>query len=63
MIMRAQAGPGWNDTLLWVGYDDAGGFYDHVVPPHEGVPDPAHPCHVAPVCRANLSAGSSAKNT
>ena len=49
-----RAGPGWNETLLWVGYDDAGGFYDHVVPPHEGVPDPEHPCHVAPVC-SNIS--------
>eukprot|EP01050_Picozoa_sp_SAG11_P006965 SAG11_NODE_565_length_8503_cov_20.810209_2_plen_341_part_00 len=33
-------------------YDDAGGFYDHVVPPHEGVPAPGHPCHVAPTCAA-----------
>ena len=48
-----RAGPGWNHTLLWVGYDDAGGFYDHVVPPFEGVPSPDHPCHVAPVCLAN----------
>jgi hypothetical protein len=29
-----------------------GGFYDHVVPPHEGVPDPGHSCHVAPVCKS-----------
>lgn len=46
-----RAGPGWNSTLLWVGYDDAGGFYDHHVPPFEGIPAPEHPCHVAPVCR------------
>ena len=46
-----RAGPGWNSTLLWVGYDDAGGFYDHVIPPFEGVPSPDHPCHVAPVCK------------
>lgn len=33
-----RAGPGWNRTLLFVAYDDAGGYYDHVVPPSEGVP-------------------------
>ncbi len=26
-----RAGPAWNRTLLFVGYDDAGGFYDSVV--------------------------------
>ena len=52
-----RAGPGWNHTLLWVGYDDAGGFYDHVVPPFEGVPSPDHPCHVAPVCQPPLPPG------
>ena len=39
-----RAGPKWNKTLLLVTYDDAGGFYDHVVPPHEGVPDDESPC-------------------
>ena len=33
-----RSGPGWNRTLLFVAYDDAGGYYDHVVPPFEGVP-------------------------
>ena len=28
-----RAGSGWNRTLLLVAYDDAGGYYDHVVPP------------------------------
>ena len=27
-------------------YDDAGGIYDHVVPPHEGVPADESPCNV-----------------
>ena len=27
-------------------YDDAGGLYDHVVPPHEGVPSDDAPCHL-----------------
>ena len=38
------------DWAWYVRTQDAGGFYDHVVPPFEGVPDPEHPCHVSPVC-------------
>lgn len=41
-----RAGPSWTRTLLFVAYDDAGGFYDHVVPPHEGVPADESPCIV-----------------
>ena len=39
-----RAGPSWNRTLFFVAYDDAGGFYDHVVPPYEGVPGDGSPC-------------------
>uniref|UniRef100_A0A0G4F4P6 Uncharacterized protein n=1 Tax=Chromera velia CCMP2878 TaxID=1169474 RepID=A0A0G4F4P6_9ALVE len=35
-----RSGPGWNRTLFIVTYDDAGGFYDHVDLPTEGVPPP-----------------------
>jgi len=41
-----RAGPGWNRTLMFVAYDDAGGYYDHVVPPFEGVPADESPCIV-----------------
>ena len=41
-----RAGPKWNRTLLFVAYDDAGGYYDHVVPPSEGVPADESPCVV-----------------
>ena len=41
-----RAGPNWNTTLLFVVYDDTGGYYDHVVPPSEGVPADDHPCNV-----------------
>ena len=41
-----RAGPGWNKTLLAVVYDDAGGTYDHVIPPHEGVPADESPCNI-----------------
>eukprot|EP01052_Picozoa_sp_SAG31_P041258 SAG31_NODE_6206_length_2122_cov_1.416708_2_plen_99_part_00 len=40
-----RAGRGWNKTLLAIVYDDAGGMYDHVVPP-VGVPSDESPCNV-----------------
>jgi phospholipase C len=33
-IMR---GPDWNSTAIFLSWDDWGGFYDHVVPPHVDV--------------------------
>ena len=51
-----RAGPGWGRTLLLVMYDDAGGWYDHVVPPSEGVPNDEAPCG----CGALGAAGPSA---
>ena len=41
-----RAGPKWEKTLLLVAYDDAGGFYDHIVPPHEGVPNDEAACNI-----------------
>ena len=38
--------------MLFIAYDDGGGFYDHVVPPHEGVAADDSPCHVPPNCSA-----------
>ena len=40
-----RAGPAWNHTLMFVAYDDAGGYYDHMVPP-QGVPADESPCIV-----------------
>jgi phospholipase C len=31
-------GPGWNDTLLLIRYDEHGGNYDHVPPPSGAIP-------------------------
>ena len=39
-----RAGPGWEKTLLAVLYDDAGGIYDHIVPPFAQTDDA--PCNV-----------------
>ena len=33
-------GPLWNETLFIITYDEHGGFYDHVSPPQDGVPNP-----------------------
>lgn len=35
-----RAGPNWEETLFLITYDEHGGFYDHVVPPDQGVPAP-----------------------
>eukprot|EP01128_Nolandella_sp_AFSM9_P005375 TRINITY_DN2580_c2_g1_i1.p1 TRINITY_DN2580_c2_g1~~TRINITY_DN2580_c2_g1_i1.p1 ORF type:complete len:514 (+),score=138.43 TRINITY_DN2580_c2_g1_i1:24-1544(+) len=46
-----RASPKWNSTLLIVTYDEHGGFYDHVAPPAEGVPNPdgIHPYPYSPL--------------
>ena len=28
------AGPDWSSTAIFLAWDDWGGFYDHVLPPH-----------------------------
>jgi phospholipase C len=33
LINAVMSGPNWNDTVIFVAWDDWGGFYDHVVPP------------------------------
>lgn len=35
-------GPGWNDTLLLITYDEHGGNFDHVPPPNTAVPPDHH---------------------
>ncbi|KAL6517985.1 Non-specific phospholipase C6 [Orobanche minor] len=32
--------PQWNESLLIITYDEHGGFYDHVMTPFDGVPNP-----------------------
>eukprot|EP00041_Stephanoeca_diplocostata_P025155 m.651968 g.651968 ORF g.651968 m.651968 type:complete len:591 (-) comp22686_c0_seq1:2013-3785(-) len=45
-----RAGPKWEKTLFYIVYDDAGAYYDHVVPPFEDVPSDDAPCHVLDQC-------------
>ncbi len=34
LINTVMQGPDWNSTVIFLTWDDWGGFYDHVVPPH-----------------------------
>ena len=34
LINAAMQGPDWNSTVIFLSWDDWGGFYDHVVPPY-----------------------------
>ena len=38
-----RSGPGWNETLLIITYDEHGGCYDHVPPPSGATPPDATP--------------------
>ena len=38
-----RTGPGWNQTLLIITYDEHGGIYDHVPPPTNAVPPDTTP--------------------
>jgi len=33
LINAVMSGPNWNDTVIFLAWDDWGGFYDHAVPP------------------------------
>jgi phospholipase C len=35
-----RASPAWEETLFVITYDEHGGFYDHVIPPTQGIPPP-----------------------
>ncbi len=34
LINAVMSGPNWNDTVIFLAWDDWGGFYDHVAPPN-----------------------------
>ena len=53
-------GPGWENTMFFVAYDDGGGFYDHVTPPSEGERSPAAPPysrHIPAIAQPRRSCG------
>ena len=36
LVDAVMAGPDWDSTAIFISYDEWGGFYDHVAPPHLG---------------------------
>jgi phospholipase C len=48
IVNAVMTGPKWSSTLLVWTYDEAGGYYDHVVPPAAPVPDAVPPQIVVP---------------
>jgi phospholipase C len=43
VINAVRNGPHWADSVIFVVYDEHGGFYDHVAPPPAVAPDPIQP--------------------
>jgi phospholipase C len=42
--------PQWNSTLLFINFDEHGGYYDHVYPPRALAPDDIAPVVPAGGC-------------
>ncbi len=47
--------PTWSSTVLFVTYDEAGGFYDHVAPPQACRPDSREPVFADPASNIGLA--------
>ena len=43
IVERGHDGPQWKDTVLFITYDENGGFYDHVPPPKACAPSDQQP--------------------
>jgi phospholipase C len=43
IINALMAGPAWNSTVIFLTYDEHGGYYDHVPPPAACLPDATPP--------------------
>jgi phospholipase C len=43
VINAVRNGPHWADSVIFIVYDEHGGFYDHVPPPPAYPPDPIEP--------------------
>jgi phospholipase C len=43
IISAVRNGPNWKDSIIFLTYDEHGGFYDHVVPPSAVAPDSIPP--------------------
>ena len=43
VVNAVRSGPHWSDSVIFIVYDEHGGFYDHVPPPPAAAPDAIQP--------------------
>ncbi len=55
MINAIRNGPLWRDSIIFITYDEHGGFYDHVVPPRARQGHAPNPDGISPGQCADLS--------
>jgi phospholipase C len=56
MVRAVRNGPDWKDSVIFITYDEAGGFYDHVAPPRVPQGGKPNPDGINPGQCADLSA-------
>jgi phospholipase C len=63
VVNAVRSGPHWSDSVIFIVYDEHGGFYDHVAPPHAPAPDPIQPGQCADLSNppASLQPGGGAE--
>jgi phospholipase C len=63
VVNAVRNGPFWKDSVIFIVYDENGGFYDHVTPPPAVAPDAIQPGQCADLSNppASLSPGGGAE--
>ncbi|HEX2691534.1 MAG TPA: alkaline phosphatase family protein [Kofleriaceae bacterium] len=63
VVNAVRSGPFWNDSVIFLVYDEHGGAYDHVPPPRAAEPDGIHPGQCADLSNppASLAPGGGAE--
>jgi phospholipase C len=63
VVNAVRNGPHWNDSVIFIVYDEHGGSYDHVQPPHAAAPDAIQPGQCADLSNppASLAPGGGAE--
>jgi phospholipase C len=67
IVNAVRSGPHWEDSIILITFDEHGGFYDHVHPPHAGqdgdrTPDGIFPRAVQAVHRSPIEQNSRREN-
>jgi phospholipase C len=63
VVNAVRSGPFWQDSVIFIVYDEHGGFYDHVPPPRAVAPDDVQPGQCADLSNppASLQPGGGAE--